>query len=163
METQTQTSPHNGKTPPLAEAPQDVAPPSEPRPVYYSVEFLVEIDGYHVMIRGEQLTPADMLAWTQRTALALKERGVLPVRRDTTVNVQVAAPAAANAPAGGSGEATVIGDGSDGKPPRCSVHGPMRWIEGTFKAGHTRAGQRFEFWGCSERSCKLTFHPKTSS
>lgn len=86
------------QTPPLAPAPETARPIPEPRASHYTVEFLVEIDGYHALIRGEDLTPIDMLSWTKRTVAGLKAQGFASVRRDVVINIPPP-PAAAAAPA----------------------------------------------------------------
>lgn len=79
-------------TPPAEQA----TPPAPPSASEYMIEFLVDIDGYHALIRGEHLTPTDVLAWTKRTIAGFKQQGFVNVRRDVVVNV--AAPPAPPAP-----------------------------------------------------------------
>jgi len=157
---ETQAPAQNGATPQLQDAPQDITKPNS-APLNYRAEFLIETqEGFHVLFAGEQLTPRDAMVWIRNASSELAKQGFKPVRRD--VQVQLAAPPG-QAAAGSSGEAAeVIGDGSNGRPPACSLHGPMVWREGTVAEGKPRAGQPYAFWGCKERNCRLTFHPKTS-
>jgi hypothetical protein len=127
----------------------------EPRPAHYSVEFLIETEeGYHVLFRGEELAPADMFAWLKRTSKTLAAQGFKAVRRDMAVDVDVGSPSGATA---ASGEATwVKGEG----PPECSIHGPAKWVAGTYKAGTPRAGQKYAFWACSANTTNNPCKPK---
>lgn len=143
-DTETQAPP-NG-TQPLAPAPEGVEPPKQV-PLNYRAEFLIETaEGFHVAVTGEALTPRDVFVWVRNASKQLADQGFKPVRRDLVIDLP--APVAASAPGAVqvAGEATLIKTG-DG-PPRCSLHGPMKWIEGD------KDGRHYAFWGCSVRGCK---------
>jgi len=162
---ETQAPAQNGATPQLQDAPQDITKPNS-APLNYRAEFLIETqEGFHVLFAGEQLTPRDAMVWIRNASSELAKQGFKPVRRDVQVQLAAAPRAGNSQPAGSSGDeaAEVVGNGSDGRPPACSLHGAMVWREGTIAEGKPRAGQHYAFWGCKERNCKLTFHPKTSS
>lgn len=144
------------QSPPLTDAPPAEGPPPEAKPSVYRAEFLIETpEGYHVMLVGEQLRPRDVLIWIQTTSQELAKHGLKPVRRDTVVNVAApVAPAAAAAAA--SGEAVWIKEA--GKPPRCSLHGTGKWLEGTTRTG-ANAGKPYAFWACQTRDCKPKGEP----
>lgn len=133
--------------PPLQPA-EAAAPPPPQQPSEYMVEFLVETaEGFHVLIQGQHLTPKDFPVWTRNASKALADQGFKPVRRDLVIDIP--APAAA----GGSGGAAEWIKGENGAPPRCSVHGPAKWVEGTNARG------KYAFWGCQTRGCKPTGSP----
>lgn len=147
----------NGQTAqPLQPAPTDVEAPKAAAPLTYSAEFLFETaEGFHVLMRGNELTPRDAMVWAKAASKQLAEQGFKPVRRDvhvTTTTAAAAAPGAAAA-AGGSGEATWI-KGEGGRPPKCSLHGAGVWKEGKIAAGKPRAGEEYAFWACSNRQCR---------
>lgn len=149
---------------PLSQAPRAEGPPPVAAPLNYRAEFLVETaEGYHVLITGEQLTPQDCMVWLKRTSQQLKGQGFLPVRRDLVVNLPapVASPAASGG-GGSSGGAAYAIAGEGGRPPKCSEHGPMKFVEGVYKPDHQRAGQKFEFWGCTNRQCRVRANPDGS-
>lgn len=137
----------------LGPAPTDVpqTPPAEPP--YYSADVLVDVDGYHVMIRGEHLTPKDLGPFLKRLVGGLKSQGFAPVSRalDVDVTTPAAAAAAANGASGGGGEAVWIDD-PNGGPPTCSVHRkPAKWVPPGEKDGRKWPG----FWACdASRECK---------
>lgn len=138
--------------PDLTDAPANGAVPPTPIKPATVLDFsatVVGADGIEVQI-GIRNAAWNGLpgAATQAQAFtaALIKAGYKPAERHAPV-VQ----GAAGAPAA-SGEAIKIEE--PGKPPRCSLHGPMKWIEGTYKEGHARAGQKYEFWACSVKGCK---------
>lgn len=150
---------------PLTPAAADLQRPPEPAPTEYSVDFLVETaDGFHALIRGEHLRPSDMMAWLKRTSSALVGAGFKPVSRALAVDVDVEAPGPGSPAAPPAGEATWI-KGENGAPPRCSVHGLGKYVEGAHKPTNAdgtpnpKAGQRYAFWGCNTRGCRPRGEP----
>lgn len=84
---------------PLDAAPEVApAPPLAPTPASYSCEFLVEMDGYHALIRGEGMSGAELLPWIRRQIDGLKSAGYKNVPRTQSVTVNTP-PAPAPAPA----------------------------------------------------------------
>lgn len=139
--------------PPLQPAETTVSAPRQ-EPAHYSAEFLVETaEGFHVLLRGEYLTPKDFPVWTRNASKKLAEQGFKPVRRDVVIEMP-SAPAAASSAA----EATWV-KGENGAPPRCSVHGVGEYKEGTYKADHAKAGQAYAFWACKTRGCRPKGNP----
>jgi len=147
-EAPTRPQPELTQAPPLAdgEGAKAVAPST------YSAEFLIETsEGYHVLIRGENLSPRDVMVWTKNASAELARQGFKRVRRDFS-HVSEKSPAEglrAAPPAGWDelGPAYKI-PGEGDAPPRCSKHGPMKWVEGD------KDGRHYAFWGCSERGCR---------
>lgn len=137
--------------PPLQPADGPPASPPKQEPSEYSVEFLVETpEGFHVLMRGEHLTPRDFPVWTRQASKALHDQGFKPVRRDLVVELP------ANAPSAGSSGGAVAEwiKGENGMPPRCSIHGAGEFKEGTYRQDHAKAGQSYAFWACKTRSCR---------
>lgn len=156
-----QTQPAGAAQPPMQQAPQNVEPPKPAAPLNYRAEFLVETaEGFHVLIAGEELTPRDVMLWAKAASKELQTQGFKPVRRDVVINMPAPVAAAAAGPAAAAGgEATWI-HGENGAPPKCSIHGLGKYLEGTYKADHpTKAGQRYAFWGCSVRGCRPKGNP----
>lgn len=142
---------------PLATAPTDIEPPKPAAPLSYSAEFLFETaEGFHVLMRGNELTPRDAMTWAKSASKELAAQGFKPVRRDVSVTMAAPAAAAPGQPAAaasaGSGPQWIKGEG--GAPPKCSIHGAGKWVEGEYKAGHQKAGQHFAFWSCTDRNCR---------
>lgn len=149
QQTHTEHPPANGAQP-LAPAPEDIEPPKPAAPAAYDFDTILETaEGFHWLFRGTGLTPRDAMQWMKTASAELARQGFKPVRRDLVIPAAPAAPVATGSP---SGEAVWI-KGEDGKPPRCSLHGPGKWLEGTTKSG-ARAGQHYEFWACQTRDCK---------
>lgn len=140
----------------LEPAPMDTPPIAKAAPQSYSVEFLFRTEeGFDVLMRGNELSPRDAMLWARAASKQLAEQGFKPVRRDLVVNVAAAAaaPAAAAGAGAAAGEAQWI-KGEGGAPPKCSKHGAGKWVEGTYKEGHQKAGQHFAFWSCTDRNCR---------
>lgn len=140
---------------PLQTAPEGQGPSPEAKPAHYSANFLIETqDGYHVEIIGEQLRPADLSVFIRNTSEALKKAGFRPVSREVQVNVEVGAPAAQATRAAAGGEAVKLPPSTEGGPPRCSLHGPMKWMEGTSQAKDGKPARDYAFWACTQRDCR---------
>lgn len=86
----------------------------------------------------------------EKALIAANLKPISPVTASpaATPQQQVAAP-----PASQSGQGPVRIEGENGKPPRCSVHGAMKWLEGTTKQG-PKTGEHYEFWACTQRDCR---------
>ncbi len=73
---------------------------------------------------------------------ALIQEGLVPVPQPEPVVVQ--APSLAER-LGVADEAVMI-EGVNGAPPKCSLHGPMKWVEGTNAKG------AYAFWSCPHKN-----------
>lgn len=110
--------------------------------------FVVEV------VADETERPLDWLAKTTRGLKAQKFEPVDPFPGNV---INVTAPEGGRQDdgrgQGTAGEATWI-QGEGGKPPRCSIHGPGKWVEGTYAQGKPKAGQHYEFWSCTVQGCR---------
>ena len=142
----------NPQPEPLRDAPTDVTPPKPAAPSAYDIEFIFETaEGFHVLWRGTGLTPANALNWTKAASAQLAAQGFKPVRRDIAMPPQAAHTAGA-APA--QGEAVWI-KGEGGRPPKCSLHGPGKWMEGVSR----QTQKEYAFWACQTRGCRPKGEP----
>ena len=120
------------------------------------IEFEAEVA--NLAFKGTQ----DLATQLKTFESQLKKAGFKPVERAPAV---VAAPAAA-APDAPSSDGPQWIKGVNGGPPRCSLHGPAKWVEGdqkpTNKDGtpNPKAGQHFAFWGCSVNGCRPKGSPQ---
>lgn len=141
-------APMNGNQP-LADAPTDVQPPAPVKPAIYDCELLFETpEGFHVMLKGRDLSPRDSMVWAKQASAQLAAQGFKPVRRDVVINMPSGPAAAAPGPWLPVGEAVWI-KGEGGRPPKCSIHGPGAWKEGVSKTQ-----KPYAFWACSNRQCR---------
>jgi hypothetical protein len=162
MTNQAPTKPQNGATAPLQPADQTPATPAEERALAFAIKiYALSPEGFVVEITSaEQTRPAVFIS---QMCDGLGRLHFMPVDpfAAPNIDVDVAGPAAAAgaAAAASGGEATWI-KGEGGAPPKCSLHGAAKWVEGTYKPDHQRAGQHFEFWGCKVNGCRPKGDPK---
>ncbi len=107
--------------------------------------FVIGPQGVQMEVRIEGVT-FDTLEGAALRAIkfenALIQEGLVPVPQPEPVVVQGA----------GVGDARPAGTGAveipseNGAPPKCSLHGPMKWVEGNNDKGH------YEFWSCSHKN-----------
>ncbi len=107
--------------------------------------FVIGPQGVQMEVRIEGVT-FDTLDGAALRAIAFEnaliQKGLVPVPQPEPVVVQ--APSLAER-LGVAGEAVEIA-GINGAPPKCSLHGPMKWVEGNNDKGH------YEFWSCSHKN-----------
>lgn len=99
----------------------------------------------------------DGLKGTALRAIAFEKeliaQGLKPISPVTASPAATPQQQAAAPPASQSGQGPVRIEGENGKPPRCSIHGAMKWLEGTAKQG-PKTGEHYEFWACTQRDCR---------
>lgn len=99
--------------------------------------------------------PYDGLAGAASRAVAFEKAliaaNLKPISPVTAAPLPQSASALQQAsPASQSGQGPQEIPGVNGAPPRCSIHGVMKWLEGTSKA----TGKEFAFYACSQRDCR---------
>ncbi len=142
-------------------AKQPAIPPAQEAPeakATFAVKvYAVSPDGFVVEIQSSENERPFSAIGAMCSNLARQHFTPIDPYAPATVDVDVAAPspaAASGGAAAAAGGAPVLIPSEGGKPPRCSQHGALKWVEGDYKAGHARAGQHYEFWGCVQ-GCKV--------
>jgi hypothetical protein len=147
----------------LQPADQTPAPAPEDRALAFAIKiYAMSPEGFVCEITSaEQSRPAVFIAQMCDGLGRLHFTPIDPFQAPT-VDVDVAAPAAAggSAPAAGGGAATWI-KGDAGTPPKCSLHGTAKWIEGVWKEGQKGpVGETYSFWACKVQGCRPKGDPK---
>lgn len=81
---------------------------------------------------------------------ALKAKGLKPTGPATASHAAAPQQQAQPQQQDNSGQGPIEIAGVNGGPPRCSLHGAMKWLEGTSKS----TGKEFAFYACSQRDCR---------
>lgn len=138
---------------------EDATPVRIYGPIELKPKVTIEVGARVISPKGLEMTVGiHGIAFDAPEGAALRALALEKALLDKGFRVLPAPSAPASAPsgspaAGASGEATWI-KGEGGAPPRCSIHGAGKYVEGVYKADHAKAGQSYAFWSCNNRQCK---------
>lgn len=126
----------------------------KPAPVSYSMKVYAKSrEGYVVEISTfEDVRPVAWLVGVLAGLTAQQFSPVDPYAQPAPTVIAAAPATAAPATAAAAGGPVWI-KGVNGAPPRCSIHGAGKYLEGIAKTGKN-IGAAYAFWACSDRNCK---------